>query len=122
MVSAPLHTLSPLALFGAVLHSVADGADRESLAFFENDICPLLVRRCIKCHGPKKAESGLRLDAHPAVLKGGDNGSALVPGKPAASLTVKAVRHKDDLKMPPDGKLANREIAAIVRWIQEGAD
>jgi hypothetical protein len=108
-------------LFTAVSHTRADGADNESLAFFENEIRPLLVQRCIKCHGSKKAESDLRLDALANVIKGGDSGPAIVPGKPAESLIVKAVRHEGDLKMPPKAKLTDHEIAVLVRWIESGA-
>ena len=42
--------------------------DARGLAFFENRIRPLLVARCVKCHGPKKAEGGLRLDSHTGLL------------------------------------------------------
>jgi hypothetical protein len=104
----------------SIAHSVADGADRESLAFFENEIRPLLVQRCIKCHGPKKSESGLRLDGFDTMIKGGDSGPAIVSGKSNQSLIVEAVRRGGDLKMPPDAKLDDREIAAIVRWIDGG--
>ena len=96
-------------------------ADPEQFAFFENDIRPLLIERCIKCHGPKKSESGLRLDTNATLLKGGDSGVAVVPGQPDDSLIVQAVRHDGDVKMPPDEKLDDREIAAVVRWIKEGA-
>ena len=99
----------------------AVGADRDALVFFENEIRPLLVERCVKCHGPKKSESNLRLDALAGAIKGGDNGPAIVPGKAGESLLIKAVRHEGELKMPPDEKLADREIAALVSWIQSGA-
>ena len=99
----------------------AAGADSEALVFFENEIRPLLVERCVKCHGPKKSESNLRLDALAAAVKGGDSGPAIIPGKAGESLIIKAVRHEGELKMPPDEKLADREIAALVSWIQSGA-
>jgi hypothetical protein len=99
----------------------AEDADRKSIALFENDIRPLLVRHCIKCHGPKKSESGLRLDTLATALKGGESGPAVIAGRPKESLIIKAVRHEGDFQMPPDGKLDDREIAALVRWIESGA-
>ena len=108
-------------LFFAASTTSSFAADTDQLAFFENNIRPLLIERCIKCHGPKKAESGLRLDTIATVLKGGDSGPAVIPGQPDDSLIIKAVRHQDDLQMPPDDKLDDREIAAIARWIQGGA-
>jgi len=113
--------LCAASLLVIVWQARADGADRESLVFFENEVRPLLVQRCVKCHGPKKSESNLRLDALTSAIKGGDSGPAIVPGKAGESLIIKAVRHEGELKMPPDEKLADREIAALVNWIQSGA-
>ena len=74
-----------------------------------------LRRACEKCHGAKKQEGGLRLDQKSGWARGGDQGPAIVPGKPEESLLVKAVRYTtDDLQMPPSGKLPEREIAALV--------
>jgi hypothetical protein len=113
--------LCAASLLVVVWHARANGDVRESLSFFENEIRPLLVQRCVKCHGPKKSESGLRLDALTGAIKGGDGGPAVVPGRPGESLIIKAVRHDGELEMPPDEKLADREIAALVRWIERGA-
>ena len=87
-------------LAGAILAGVfrrAAADDAGSLAFFENSIRPLLVENCVKCHGPKKSESGLRLDSKQAALKGGESGPVIVPGKIAESLLITAVRHEDEI-------------------------
>src|SRR5271166_3945391 len=74
--------------------------DAES--FFELRIRPVLAGTCLKCHGPQKAGNGLRLDSREALLRGGDNGPAVIPGDPDGSLLIQAVRHADEtLKMPP---------------------
>lgn len=93
----------------------------ESLNFFENNIRPLLLKRCIKCHGTKKAESGLQVNSLGALLIGGDSGPALLPGKPDESLLITAIRHEDGYEMPPDDKLDGADIDLLVRWIKEGA-
>ena len=90
------------------------------LDHFENRVRPLLVRHCIKCHGEKKAESGLRVVSRRSLLKGGDSGPAIVPGNAKASLLWQAIRH-DGLEMPPKGKLNDKEIAAVEQWILNGA-
>jgi hypothetical protein len=90
------------------------------LEFFENNIRPLIVNRCLKCHGPKKAEAGLRLDSQASMLKGGDSGPAAIVGMPQKSLILKAVRHEDGLEMPPDTRLSNREIDALAKWVKDG--
>ena len=47
------------------------------------------------------------MDTSENMMKGGDDGPVLVPGKPDQSLLVKAISYTDSrLKMPPTGKLA----------------
>ena len=96
--------------------------DAAAVAFFENEIRPLLVARCYECHGPdSKAEGGLRVDSLNALLAGGDSGAALMPGDPDASLLIDAVRYGDVFKMPPKSKLPEAEIAALEAWVRQGA-
>src|SRR6185369_17724463 len=75
----------------------------EGVEFFERKIRPLLADNCYQCHSAgKKVRGGLRLDGKAAVLKGGDNGPALVAGQPDKSRLIQAVRYNDpDLRMPP---------------------
>lgn len=91
--------------------------------FFETSVRPLLVKHCLDCHGAQKQESGLRLDSKAGWQKGGDNGTAIVPGHPDKSLFIKAIRYDDpNLQMPPDGKkLAAADIALLVEWVKQGA-
>ena len=97
----------------------------EQLRFFETAIRPVFAEHCLKCHGSAKQWSNLRLDSRAALLKGGDDGPAVVPGKAAESRLIRAVRQmEDDLKMPPEGegdKLSERQIADLTRWIEMGA-
>jgi len=88
---------------------------------FEKEVRPLLIGRCGKCHGAEKAKAGLRLDSRQALMEGGDTGPALAPGRPGESLLIAAVRHAGDLKMPPDRKLNDEQIAALERWVGAGA-
>lgn len=102
--------------------SAAAEQTADQLKFFETSVRPLFVEYCQKCHGEKKQWGGLRLDSREALLKGGDSGAVVVPGKPAESRLVDAVRHVDeDFKMPPDKKLPDRQIADLVRWVEMGA-
>lgn len=94
----------------------------EKVAFFEEKIRPLLIERCIECHGEKKQKGGLRLDSRAAWQAGGDSGVAMVPGKPDESLLIKAVRYADkDLQMPPKKALTDVEVAVLVEWVKQGA-
>ncbi|WP_442507935.1 PSD1 and planctomycete cytochrome C domain-containing protein [Novipirellula sp. SH528] len=91
--------------------------------FFESQIRPLLITHCIECHGPKKQESGLRLDSRSGWLRGGDSGATIIPGDPENSLLIQAVNDSDDtVQMPPDGaKLTPAQIADLVTWVKQGA-
>src|SRR5690349_24997416 len=90
--------------------------------FFEKNVRPVLVRQCLACHSsPTSPMGGLRLDSREAMLRGGSRGPAMVPGKPAESLILRAVRQSDTLRMPPSGKLKDEEIAALAEWIGMGA-
>ncbi|MCU0703471.1 MAG: PSD1 and planctomycete cytochrome C domain-containing protein [Fimbriiglobus sp.] len=91
---------------------------------FEKTIRPLLVEHCYKCHSTeaKKSKGGLRVDGRKALLDGGDGGPAIVPGDPAKSKLIEAVRYtNNDLLMPPKGKLPADAIAALEAWVKEGA-
>ncbi len=94
--------------------------DAREVRFFEQSIRPLLAEKCYSCHGPAKQKGGLRLDSLEAILKGGESGPALVPGKPDESLLVEAVNYAGP-EMPPTGKLAAGRIAELTLWVSHGA-
>ena len=93
----------------------------EQIEFFEAKVRPLLVEHCYECHSAKakKLKGGLRLDDRAHLVKGGDSGTAVVPGKPAESPLIKAVRWQS-FEMPPRGKLKDSEIAVLVKWVEMG--
>lgn len=89
---------------------------------FLDEVQPLLVAKCIACHGPEKQEGGLRLDSLTAARAGGDRGPAIVPGNADKSLFVRAIAFGDpDLQMPPKQKLSDKEIVLLTEWIKSGA-
>lgn len=92
--------------------------------FFTKKIKPLLETHCFKCHSHAsgKSKGNLVLDSLASMVKGGDSGPALVPGQPEKSLLLHAVRYaKDELRMPPTGKLPDDKIALLAEWIKMGA-
>jgi hypothetical protein len=108
--------------FTAFLLAGATRAD--DAAFFESKIRPILADHCLRCHGkgPKEPKGGLRLDSRAALLSGGDSGPAIVPGDPAKSRLIEAVKYGNtDLLMPPTGKLPDAMIRDLETWIQAGA-
>ncbi|MDG0994333.1 MAG: FHA domain-containing protein [Akkermansiaceae bacterium] len=86
---------------------------------------PILEQKCISCHGEKKQKSGLRMDSHAALIEGGDEEEALVPGNLEDSMMI-AYLHlplEDDLRMPPEGKtqLTPEEVQILEWWVKSGA-
>ncbi len=93
----------------------------DALIFFESKVRPLLLVRCIACHGPDKQKAGLRLDSNEAMRKGGESGSIVTPGEPDQSALIHAVRYTGDVQMPPKKKLDDKEIDILVEWVRRGA-
>jgi mono/diheme cytochrome c family protein len=94
----------------------------EVVEFFEAQVRPVLVEQCLACHGDKKQQGGLRLDTRGAMLKGNETGAAITPGDPSQSRLVQVLKYAtDDIQMPPAGKLADEQIAAITKWVELGA-
>jgi hypothetical protein len=92
--------------------------------FFEAKIRPVLAQRCFACHSSalKDPKGALVLDTKAGILNGGRLGPAIVPGKPADSRLLQALRYADPhLQMPPSGKLADQVIADFEQWIAAGA-
>jgi len=81
----------------------------------------VLKKECFRCHSAEKRKGGLIMTSREALLKGGDTGPALVPGKPEKSLLVELLAADGDPHMPPKGQLGATEIAAIQSWVKSGA-
>lgn len=110
------------ALFLANLLTSAYAQTPATAPSFVNTIQPIIFKNCNGCHTYGGHAGGLQMDTYESVMKGGDKGPVLVKGNPAQSLMVKAVHYNDaDIKMPPKGRLADSDIAAIELWIKQGA-
>jgi hypothetical protein len=96
-----------------------DAADRE---FFEQRIRPVLVRHCYECHATVSVavKGGLLLDSRDNLLRGGESGPVIVPGKPDDSPLIQALRY-ESLEMPPKGKLPASVIDDFEEWVMRGA-
>ncbi len=90
----------------------------ESESFFEAKVRPLLVAKCLECHGENEPEAGLKLTSREHVLKGGDSGPAAIAKLPKESLLIKVVNRKGPIKMPPDEKLTVAEVQTLEKWVE----
>jgi hypothetical protein len=87
-------------------------------ALFDSRIKPILVERCVQCHGSGAVMSGFDLTTEAGLKKGGKQGAPIVPGKPDESRLYQFVSAG---KMPPGRKLDAQQIEAIRGWIEAGA-
>jgi hypothetical protein len=98
--------------------SASVGQD-DDVAFFENDVRPLLAAHCAECHGGLFPEAELDLESS-AGLGAARAIAGLLDG--ADAKLVRAVRYDDPhLRMPPDGRLDEGAIATLVAWAEAGA-
>ncbi len=91
---------------------------------FDKDVRPILERRCTGCHGEEKTKGGLSMATLSDLMKGGDDGAVVVPGKSDESLLVKLIEHREKPFMPPAKEgppLTADEIKLIRAWIDAGA-
>jgi|694.fasta_scaffold04486_10 cytochrome c553 len=101
--------------------------DPAALEFFEKNIRPIFSEHCYKCHSAAEGVSkgGLIMDSRAALLAGGDQGPAVVPGNLKKSLLLVAVHQQDpELSMPPrksGPKLSDAKIATLEKWVLMGA-
>lgn len=102
--------------------------DRTRPVDFEKEVLPVLKASCLACHNKNKPKADLVLETPADMLKGGDSGPAVVPGKGVESLLVKAAAHEvEDMEMPPpDNKVAApnltpEQLGLLKLWIDQGA-
>ncbi len=95
-------------------------AASKSAITYEKDIRPILKANCFQCHGEgEKLKGDLDVRLRHLIAKGGENGPAIVEGKPEKSLLFTQLR---DGEMPKgDKKLPKEQVELIRQWIASGA-
>lgn len=103
--------------------SAQSGAARKSAGLtYGKDIFPVLQANCIICHSDLGGTlGGLDMTTYENLMKGGDNGPVLAPGRSAESRLIQMVEGKRPPKMPPKGDLKPEYIALLRAWIDAGA-
>lgn len=108
---------------GPAIQSIAN---IQEAPVYASAIQPLFEARCYGCHGPNKMKAKLRLDQPEFILKGGENGAVIVPGKTDESEMIGRLMLplSDDDHMPPKEKmqLTKNEIDILHWWVATGAD
>lgn len=91
---------------------------------FENEIAPILIKRCVECHQEPSPAGNLLLTSREGMLDGGDSGAVIDFESPEFSYLLERVHSGD---MPPEErgqprKLPAAEIDLLERWIASQAE
>jgi hypothetical protein len=82
----------------------------------------VLEASCVFCHHASRKKGGLDLSTREAILRGGENGPAVVLGDPERSLLYQVVSHRREPHMPHrQPKLSSERIELLGAWIRGGA-
>ncbi|MGB0599808.1 MAG: PSD1 and planctomycete cytochrome C domain-containing protein [Rubripirellula sp.] len=110
---------------------IANGMSEQSAAanakpLTQHDVLPIVLLRCVACHGRSRQEGGLDLRTVASMRQGGNSGPALVEHDPDGSSIVQRVESeacpprelllKFFIRRPPES-----EIKVLRQWIAEGA-
>src|SRR3569623_817469 len=105
----------PFVLIAFLAFSYSAMADDRQVNYAK-DIRPIFEQHCYACHGPKKQEAELRLDARDPALRGGFIGLVIVNGESAKSELILRVASTDpDGMMPPIGERLSAEQIGLLR-------
>jgi len=99
-------------------------SEKEKLT--QHDILPIVLLRCVTCHGARRKDGGVDLRTASLMKKGGDSGPALVAGKPDESRMIQRIESeacpprelllKFFVRRPP-----RAEVQKLRAWIAAGA-
>jgi hypothetical protein len=125
----PSMTAEQIGVIRQWIESGADLSGYESAQTVEvtyADIVPLILRRCVMCHGPEYQFGDLDLRQHSLMRQGGKNGAAFVAGKPDESLMVTRVVEqlcppKADIGESGIEPMTTAELDRLKQWIAAGA-
>ncbi len=117
------HLSARMLAIGLILWaSSAPAAEISPSELFTGQIHPTLTTRCLPCHNAQTKKGALDLSTREALLRGGDSGPAVMPGKALDSELYKRLRHETQPGMPyQSAKLSDELIAKFKDWIDGGA-
>jgi formylglycine-generating enzyme required for sulfatase activity len=112
-------------LFALALSSSTLTAQTPAKADFLKNVKPILEAACLHCHNTEQSKGDFNMETKELMVKGGEDGTGLVPGDAAKSpiYTLSALPADDDDVMPPakEGLLEPEQLEVIKSWINAGA-
>ena len=73
--------------------SVTIAADAPAVDF-RKQVVPIFTKYCTGCHSADEANGELNLASHTSLMRGGENGAVIVPGKPEKSRLILSLEKK----------------------------
>src|SRR5262249_48044720 len=99
--------------------SIVSNSFAQSTPQFEKQVLPILGKYCLTCHGPPMQIAKLDLRTLSTMMRGGEQGPALVKGWAEKSRLYQRIVDKS---MPPtEGKVTDDEARIVRDWIDSGA-
>src|SRR5579864_6704644 len=85
-----LHSITSVACALAALPGLAQTPPN-----YDDDIKPLVQRRCLPCHSASEMRASLNLETFQGVMKGGGSGDVVKPGRANASMLYKVLAREE---------------------------
>jgi uncharacterized membrane protein/YHS domain-containing protein len=99
--------------------------DPQQAIVFDDLVQPVFQQDCMSCHSAEKLKGNFRVDNIEGLMKGGQSGPGIMPGKSADSTIVQRMLlpESDPKHMPPAGKTqpTDDQLALVQWWIDSGA-
>ena len=108
--------------------------EEEAVVSYKTEVAPIIKKYCLPCHAEESYNpSKLALDSHALLMKGGEHGASVVPGKPGESVLMQKLREEPPFgdRMPLKSrrakktdapkKLSEVETQLLSKWIAQGA-
>lgn len=109
----------PVVLIAGAVHLISQ--ETPGQVDFQTQVQPIFTQHCQGCHGGNSPAANLRLDSPAGVSEAVKSGK-ITPGKSTESLLIQRITDTSGSQMPPTGTpLSAAEIAAIRKWIDQGA-
>ncbi|MFO1093244.1 MAG: c-type cytochrome domain-containing protein [Planctomycetaceae bacterium] len=88
---------------------------------FKRDIAPFMANLCGGCHSRARRSGGLCLETFYDMLKGGDSGVVVVPGKREESRLFRLTGGLESPRMPQGpARITRKNYQDLIKWFDEG--
>ena len=110
------HGKEALALPSKVITTIPNNKPDSLLTVYEKAVQPILMDKCVGCHGGDKTKGELKLTSIELIKKGGKHGDKITD---RIHLPLADEKH-----MPPNDKkqLTKEELSILTKWMQLGGD